>query len=335
MNSISSKISFFDLDQEKTMQLKGLAIIFVLLGHLGYIFFAGAWGVNLFLILSGYGVYLSYSKKGLKDFFTKKIIKIYLPYLIYAIIIVCYYIYTNHFVFSRKIVLTTLLGLDINANLDKSMWYISFIFLEYILFFIIATFAKKASKIISKEKFIFFAIIISSILLMKFFDFNLLWHVNSGVTFYVFAFPIGVILAIIKDWKVNENFREMLFIFASIIYFVITICLYNNCNSFFQYFIYSLAVPGLIILVSQILKTFKSNKILLFFGKYSFHIYLWEWFLLQVKDTWLAPFKYLIIIDIIYILLCVIVSYFYKKAIVDPATEQIEKFIFKQKKDYI
>ena len=329
---MGSKISFFDLNQEKTMQLKGLAIIFVLLGHLGYIFFAGAWGVNLFLILSGYGVYLSYSKKGLKEFFPKKIIKIYLPYLIYAIIIVCYYLYTNHFVFSRKIVLATLLGLDIDSNLDKSMWYISFIFLEYILFFIIAILVKKVNKIISKEKFIFFAMIISSVLLMNFFNFNLLWHVNSGVTFYVFAFPIGVILAIIKDWKVNEDFREMLFVLASIICLIITICLYNNCNSFYQYFIYSLAVPGLIILISQTLKTFKSNKILEFFGKYSFYIYLWEYFLINMKNTWLIPFKYLVIIDIVYLLLCVIVAYYYKNAIVDPITKQFEKFIFNLKK---
>jgi peptidoglycan/LPS O-acetylase OafA/YrhL len=329
---MDNKISFFNLNQETSTQLKGLAIIFVLLGHLGYIFFAGAWGVNLFLILSGYGVYLSYSKNGLKDFFTKKAIKVYLPYLIYAIIMVCYYLYTNHFVFSRKIVLATLLGLDINANLDKSMWYISFIFFEYFLFFVTATFANKVSKIISKEKFIFFTIIILSVLFMKFFDFNLLWHVESGVTFYVFAFPIGVLLAIIKDWKVNKNFRELLFVFASIVCFIITICLYKNCNTFFQYFIFALAIPGLIILISQILKKFNSNKILLFFGEYSFYIYLWEWFLLNMKDSWFAQFKYTIIINIVYVLLCVVISYFYKKAIIDPITEQFEKIVFATKK---
>lgn len=56
------------MKKEDTLALKAIAIIFVLLGHLNYLDSSGAWGVHIFLILSGYGLETSYQWNGLKDY---------------------------------------------------------------------------------------------------------------------------------------------------------------------------------------------------------------------------------------------------------------------------
>lgn len=62
---------------EGTPELKGLAILLVLPGHMAHLFgliimpvtdYLGAQGVELFLFLSGFGLTASYFNKGLKGY---------------------------------------------------------------------------------------------------------------------------------------------------------------------------------------------------------------------------------------------------------------------------
>lgn len=55
-----------------TNNLKAVAIILVILGHLGFINKSGAWGVGIFLLLSGYGLTQSYIKSGNYRFLSRK-----------------------------------------------------------------------------------------------------------------------------------------------------------------------------------------------------------------------------------------------------------------------
>ena len=70
--------SLFQIEKEASLALKGIAILLVLLRHLGYVPWSDAGGVNLFLILSGYGLTCSIGENGLKDYGIKKFHKIWL-----------------------------------------------------------------------------------------------------------------------------------------------------------------------------------------------------------------------------------------------------------------
>lgn len=74
-------------DKYSSIIIKGVAIILVILCHLGgktgSVVFTplGGIGVAIFLFLSGYGLEKSYEKKGLNNYWKKKISYVFLPYL--------------------------------------------------------------------------------------------------------------------------------------------------------------------------------------------------------------------------------------------------------------
>lgn len=130
------------LTSSSSRQLKGVAILLVLIGHLciqysikaPFLYFAGAEGVALFLILSGYGLTVSYLKKGIsKDFIYKRLTTVMLPYMIVTALWIL--IDTHHY--GKRIIILSLLGFDPVRTIDPTMWYISFIMLWYLFFYLI------------------------------------------------------------------------------------------------------------------------------------------------------------------------------------------------------
>lgn len=119
-----------------TNNLKAVAIILVILGHLGFINKSGAWGVGIFLLLSGYGLTQSYIKSGIIGFFKKRLLAVILPYSIVMII----WIFVDYILGNKYRILTigtSILGLNFKSVIDVTMWYISFLILWYIAFFCI------------------------------------------------------------------------------------------------------------------------------------------------------------------------------------------------------
>lgn len=129
------------MSEQNTQAVKGIAIILVVAGHIMGIFFdvpseitnyLGTGGVSLFLILSGYGLYSSYCRNGLhRDFWDKKICKVFVPYWILTFL---YGIYIRS---SNTILLKNLMCIDYDRNYDGTMWYLSLLLIEYIAFFVI------------------------------------------------------------------------------------------------------------------------------------------------------------------------------------------------------
>lgn len=142
------KLEHLSIDLEISSYLKAIAILFVIAGHiLGGKFglisnrstaILGTGGVNVFLILSGYGVYTSYQTKGLggKNYWNKKITKIFLPYMFVTFL---YYIYLrlNGVQMNDHLLLLNLLCIDFTRTFDGTMWYMSFLLIWYILFYIV------------------------------------------------------------------------------------------------------------------------------------------------------------------------------------------------------
>lgn len=82
-----------DLTLTDTTILKGIAILMVVVGHIGQaipglrVFTPlGATGVGVFLVCSGYGIEKSFEKGGRYKYWYKRIVNVWLPYVIMELI---------------------------------------------------------------------------------------------------------------------------------------------------------------------------------------------------------------------------------------------------------
>jgi Predicted acyltransferases len=90
----------------------------------------GGIGVAIFLILSGYGINESYQKNGMKNFWLKRITSAYLPYLLIEMV---------GYLFEYKNITCKSVAEDLLLirTLHPFGWYMSFIFLWYVIYFFI------------------------------------------------------------------------------------------------------------------------------------------------------------------------------------------------------
>lgn len=174
------------MDIITSRHLKGIAISLVVAGHsylilgLPKIFiWAGAWGVSIFVILSGYGLTLSFQKNGLNGFVRKKLSKIFIPYFIVTSSWILINTFILNKIYSIKEIFLSLTG--IYNYFDSSMWYIGFIFLLYIIFFI------------------GFSLPIKNNIIRLFVISVLCLSLKSLYHGYVLLFPLGIWFALYED----------------------------------------------------------------------------------------------------------------------------------------
>lgn len=118
------------LDRNYTTALKGVAILFIMYGHCACFWpggrltspFGGI-GVSLFLILSGYGLNESYLKRGLDGFWKKRISKVYIPYIIAAMLPI---VFKGQLAKSGGVILCY----------DSPYWFVTYIIECYIVFWV-------------------------------------------------------------------------------------------------------------------------------------------------------------------------------------------------------
>lgn len=130
-NVWQTDVGFMSMDY--TQVLRGVAILMVMLQHLsGFVFgsriftpFGGA-GVAVFLIVSGYGLSISTSKKGLKGFWSKKFVRVFLPWLLVWLIMILL----------KKETLFSYSSLSSLFLLTSTNWYLQYLLLCYLSFYI-------------------------------------------------------------------------------------------------------------------------------------------------------------------------------------------------------
>ena len=192
------------LNKSQTLQLKGLAIFFVFLGHLwihvaetrAFFIFSGD-AVSLFLVLSGFGLSISSQNKKLKlsSYFSQRIKRVMAPYWVITIIILALDYILLRESYSLYNTLMTLLGINLSPELrhiDYARWFVSFILLWYLVFFI------GNSKFIGKQATLFlwsFALILIPIH-YYYFDFG--WY-------QFLSFPAGCLVAL--------KYKKLLFLY--------------------------------------------------------------------------------------------------------------------------
>ncbi len=69
-------LSFTFYDEQHVALALGNTGYLSLLHHLGFP------SVSIFLVLSGYGIFLSVEKKGVNSFFSKRVMRVYIPFVL-------------------------------------------------------------------------------------------------------------------------------------------------------------------------------------------------------------------------------------------------------------
>lgn len=256
--------------------LKGVAIIFVLLGHIGIVDNGGSFGVHIFLILSGYGLYCSFQKNGLSNFWKKRIIGVYCPYLFWTIITMAMTIITKKQVTILQNVVT-LLGMDFGMNLDPTMWYLSYIFAFYFIFWATLKLEKNKKLSITIAMVLTFAV---AVIGYK----AIVWHRGIIAWAYFISFPFGVLWAKNRQRIVsNKVWGRVLIIIVGLCSAFVVIN-YGKQHMRIEQFLFSMAggygslalymllrekVPAVVTELGQQI------------GKISFFMYLNEWYVLN------------------------------------------------------
>lgn len=114
------------MSKNLTNSLRGIAVILVILSHfigggfaLRYFTPLGGIGVAMFLFLSGFGLEESYTHNGLKRFWPKRLCRILIPYLLWAIM---WFIVSHLFKYQ--------------TSLLPRYWYLEYLVLWYALFWL-------------------------------------------------------------------------------------------------------------------------------------------------------------------------------------------------------
>lgn len=121
------------LDRTATTKMKAMAIIMVVISHVGTTLFGrlfnpfGGIGVSTFLILSGYGLMESYKQHGLDGFWRKRLSRVLVPYLIFLLVYCAYRMVAN--------------GEFPIFNLRY--WFVEYIVIWYVLFYFIMKYCLK------------------------------------------------------------------------------------------------------------------------------------------------------------------------------------------------
>ena len=190
----SSGLGFVPLfSRECTTVLKGTAIVLVIIGHRGLIDCAGSWGVLIFLMLSGYGIFKSAQKKGLKNFWCNRVIGVLVPYMLFSVIQLGLSLVKGEEIGVWS-VFCMLMGMDFGFNLDPTMWFISYIFVCYAVFCVAWHFFQRRGAI----SFVL-VMFVSFVLIAAVGLTNIVWHRGAAAWAYFWAFPAGVLLAMYEQ----------------------------------------------------------------------------------------------------------------------------------------
>jgi peptidoglycan/LPS O-acetylase OafA/YrhL len=214
------------LSVSQTDQIKGVAILLVIVSHLfGNVLsvpegelvrfrgISGSVGVALFLAFSGYGLCFSLCAKGLHQFFSRRIARIYLP-ILFAMTL---QIFLNRYLLGSPTSLPAAFAKIITSppDVDRNLWFIIFILFWYCLLYLLFAFGTSDGG----KVFVLFATALLFFLLPRL---STSWKVNA------FSFPIGCCLGLYAPAAVErlqEIVRAPLAAFAGLVLGVVFLAL--------------------------------------------------------------------------------------------------------------
>lgn len=323
------------IDKVQTDQLKGFAILLILIAHVwihvskvkSNLIFDEV--VALFFILSGFGLTLSshYKSRGLKKFFQRRITRIMVPYWVATLLLLSLdYLILNK-TYSFIDLSLTFLGLNINnttRHIDYARWYITLLLIWYLLFYYANNMADKKKKII----FLF-----SCATGIFFID----YYITHYHLYQIYAFPVGCIIGlnITRIKELYENHAT-----AFIVLSVVCISMVLGYKiSLFPYLVSALPSIGvklineftsiilsigMIYIVASIGSQGYYSKVFAFIGSISLELFLLHGAFLIKYDAIIfsSSIMWLTMQFMVFLSLIIAVSYLFKKG-----TSAISKFI--------
>ena len=262
------------LSREQSTCIKAIAITCVVICHVlnNYtrIFTPlGGIGVCIFLILSGYGLSVSIDSRGIKGYWKKRIISVWIPYMFLETVIV--------FIKEGRVINFGYL-LDISLIQPKFVlgWYLNYIFICYTYFYFIERFIKSF-----RTKMMLYGVI--SLILLGY-----TFYIKDGLKFeQSFSFLIGIVLARCDVSKLIKNkivwLNLCLGVFLLSVKQISFIREIQVCYYFLDFFLKTFISIGIIIFVLVNWKFYEGLKIkkaLVHVGKSSYIIYLVHGYLL-------------------------------------------------------
>lgn len=271
-----------------TQIAKGVAVLLLLWHHLRFgdlvaspvpsgfgvlVAFYGKVCVAIFLVLSGYGLWMSYNKKrpDYTSFLKSKIPNLMMPYwisfVIFGILGALFFERTLNSLYGGSVfdLVINFLGLNMyfkSGSMNDAWWFISLILLFYVLF-------PLAFKLLEKIPALFIAMSFASVL----------WRSSYFVVDWIFPFTIGMIFAkynLFVKIKQRDKLTVRLIVEILLLAFVMYVRYMMTIHTYYSY----LKTDGFIaILVIQIMfEIFEYlgpvNKVLEYLGKHSYNIYL-------------------------------------------------------------
>ena len=188
----------------QTNQMKGIAILIIIVHHValvmgnaGYLSLFSRLGfpsVAIFLVLSGYGIFLSIEKKGLNNFFSKRVMRVYIPFIL---AMTCKILIFDYFILNKRSrVANSLLNIFLYPlSLDMNMWFIVYILFWYCITYVIFSVNK-----LNKSKIFYFFLTAIVVCILPAPD---TWHDNP------FSFPFGCWIAA-NSKIIIENLENLL-----------------------------------------------------------------------------------------------------------------------------
>lgn len=253
------------LTKEKTQVIKCLAILFVIMSHCGLMECGGAIGVDLFLIISGFGLYHSYTNSKGHNYWLKRIKAVYFPYLYCTVIFLPIHILLGTELDYKSVVIS-LLGQDFGFNIDPTMWYISFIFFMYVIAWVYFRFS-------DNYRYLGRIVVATMVLIVTICGYkHYIWHAGTIAWAYGLSFPIGLFFA--------ESEKEVKKIIApsTFCFLCLSLALAFVPHEKYVKLLFPLTISLFLFFLIGFCKFKKSfiYKVTLLCGKYSFFIYLNE-----------------------------------------------------------
>lgn len=298
-----------------TVELKGLAILMIVLSHIGYFLvndheflwplsiMAGV-GVNLFLFLSGYGLTASQLKTDLApgQFYKRRLPKLFLPFWLMFIVLLVLDFFVLRIDYSWQFISQAAVGIftqaDVYGDFNSPLWYFTLIFGYYLVYPLV--FLKKwpwLSAIILYLLGYFFVYFKPEF-------FSGVFHLHK---IHLVAFPSGVLVA----WAISKLPSADVLVKWS--RGRLAVVYYLALAAFLALALYFIANPALgtkqeewaslaVVMALALVFMLKKIEFRLFYwlGLYSYEIYLWHWpimyrydFLYRFVPAWLATLLYL------------------------------------------